>query len=169
MRPLKGLWPLLWVSQLSLLLKKPVSAPSLVIMCLESTDGSHAVFKEKWWALQPIDCKRSRVAPLLWRCKIHNGPAAQCGGTSFTLFLCHPFQGVGEHEKTSIPEEDRGVTWESSALKLCPNSCSQFNFTASHLTIRHLVFTLSEAVRITFDHSLAGFVVQYDFILKTYH
>lgn len=67
------------------------------------------LFKEKRWALQPIDWKRSRVAPLLWRCKIHNGTPAQWGGTSFTLFLCHPFKEWGEHEETAIPEEDRGT------------------------------------------------------------
>lgn len=43
----------------------------------------------------PIERRRSRVAPLLWRCKIHNGVAAQCGGTSFTPLLCHPFHGAG--------------------------------------------------------------------------
>lgn len=81
------------------------------------------LFKQKRCALQPIDWRRSRVAPLLCRCKIHNGAAAQCGGTSFTLFLCHPFQGVGEHEETVIPKEDWGVMWESSALLLWSNSC----------------------------------------------
>ena len=75
-------------------------------------------FKEQRWALQPIEQKKSRVAPPLWRCKTHNGAAAQCWGTSFPLSLCHPLQGVGEHEETAIPEEYREVMWESSALLL---------------------------------------------------
>lgn len=91
--------------------KTQVSPPSLVIMPLETIlMAAMLLFKEKRWALQPIDWRRSRVAPLLWRCKIHNGAAAQCGGTSFTLSLRHPLSGSwGEQEETAIPEEDRGV------------------------------------------------------------
>lgn len=106
------LWFMLCVSHFSL-----KASITYVIMGLETPPmAAMLLFKEQRWALQPIEQKKSRVAPPLWRCKTHNGAAAQCRGTSFPLFLCHPLQGVGEHEETAIPEEYREVMWESSAL-----------------------------------------------------
>lgn len=71
-----------------------------------------------------IECRRSRVAPLLWRCKIHNGVAAQCGGTSFTPLLCHPFHGAGwgggggGGGRASIPREGPEKLCEKVQLQL---------------------------------------------------
>lgn len=66
------------------------------------------LLQQQGWALQPIEWKRSRGAPLLWRHKIHNGAAAQCGGTSFLLFFHPSFSASpGARGETAFPEERR--------------------------------------------------------------
>lgn len=81
--------------QLGRWLSKPVMAAMLLL-------------QQQGWALQPIEWKRSRVAPLLWRHKIHNGTAAQCRGTSFPLFF-HPsfLASPGARGETAFPEDRR--------------------------------------------------------------
>lgn len=103
--------------------KKQVSPPSLVIMGLETIDGSHVAFQGK-----------EMGPPAHWLEEKSSGTSIMemqntqwCGSTMGGHFIhsvpLSPFQGVGEHEETANQEEDRGVMWESSALLLGPDSC----------------------------------------------
>lgn len=137
-------WDSLWVIQHSLLQKRPVS---LVVMGLESSDGSHVAFQGKkmgppahWVEEKSSGTSIMEMQNTQWRSGTMQRHFIHSSGLS-------PFSGRwGEHEETAIPEKYTGVMWESSALSLAPAetlSTGQSSFVPLQLVFKWSSLTFS--------------------------